>query len=69
MSESKKIEIKRKKIKCPICFGDLLGDISDIEDPDEKADKLMDFCQVLQEIIYRKATIETLRNWRKLLEG
>ncbi len=55
----------RKNLKCNICFGHVLGDISDIENPDDRADKLMNFVIILQEITYRKAVIETLRMWRK----
>ena len=57
--------IKRKTIKCQICYAELLGDISDIKNSDERHDKLMIFCDTLQEIVRRETIIEMLRNWRK----
>lgn len=62
------MEIKRKTIKCQICYGDLLGDVSDTKDPDERLERLMDFCQTLQEICWKEATIKTLKNWRKVFK-
>jgi len=59
------VEIKRKTIKCEICYEDLLGDISDIKDPDKRFDEIHEFCLLLQEICWKEATIKTLKNWRK----
>ena len=59
------MEIRRRTIKCEICYGDLLGDISDIKDSDERFDKLHQFCELLQEICHRESKIDTLSNWRK----
>ena len=57
--------MKRKTIKRCICYAELLGDISDIKDPEERLSKLMIFVDLLQDIVRRKTKIETLRNLRK----
>lgn len=59
------MEIKRKTIKCEICYDDLLGDISDIKDDEKRYYALKEFCQILQEVCWREAKIKMLKNWRK----
>ncbi len=59
------MKMKRKTIKRCICYAELLGDISDIKDPEERLGKLMIFTDLLQDIVYRETKIETLKNLRK----
>jgi len=61
-------KIKRKTMKCDICYSDLLGDISEIKNEDERFEVLNEFCGLLQAIVKTETTIEMLRNWRKFFK-
>jgi len=58
-------KIKKTTIKSHNCYSDLLGDISNIEDLDERFEMLNEFCQLLQKICWKQGRIETLRDWRR----
>ena len=42
------------KGNCPICFSDVLGDISDIEDSDKRFDELTEFINNLTSFDYER---------------
>ena len=45
---------KIPKGSCPICFGDFLGEINDIEDSEERFEKLSDFINELSAFDYNR---------------
>ena len=59
-------KIKRKTLKCEICSTELLDDINNIKNSDERFEVLLEFCQKLEEITKIKTAIEMLKNWRKI---
>lgn len=60
--------VKRKAMKCIICYSEELSEASDIEDSDKRFEALNEFFIKIQEIVRRETEIEFLKGWRRFMK-